>query len=41
VVAVVSAALRRIWATLHGVPVPQESFAAAQSVSGTDKLGCC
>jgi carbon starvation protein len=41
VVAVVSAALRRIWATLHGVPVPLESFAAAQSVSGTDKLGCC
>jgi carbon starvation protein len=40
VVAVVAAALRRIWATLHGVPLPQESFAAT-SVGGTDKLGCC
>jgi carbon starvation protein len=40
VVAVVAAALRRIWATLHGVPVPQESFAAVSS-RGTDKIGCC
>ena len=40
VVAVVSAAVRRIWATLHGVPLPQESFAAENS-GGTDKIGCC
>jgi carbon starvation protein len=40
VVAVVSAALRRIWATLHGVPLPPESF-AAESTLGSDKIGCC
>jgi carbon starvation protein len=40
VVAVVSAALRRIWATLHGVPLPPESFAAERTL-GSDKIGCC
>lgn len=40
VVAVAPAALRRMRATLHGVPVPQESF-AAESTRGTDKIGCC
>ncbi|HEV8491265.1 MAG TPA: hypothetical protein VGR76_03300, partial [Candidatus Angelobacter sp.] len=39
VVAVVSAAIRRIWATLHGAPLPQESFAAESR--GIDKIGCC
>jgi carbon starvation protein len=40
VVLVVAAALRRIWATLHGVPVPDESF-AAESMRTTGKIGCC
>jgi carbon starvation protein len=40
VVLVVAAALRRIWATLHGVPVPQESF-AAESMRTPGKIGCC
>jgi carbon starvation protein len=40
VVTVVSAAAYRIWATLHGVPLPPESF-AAESTHGTDKIGCC
>jgi carbon starvation protein len=41
VIAVVTAALRRIWATLHGVPIPEESFAAVESGRQTAKLGCC
>ena len=41
VIAVVIAASRRIWATLHGKPVPEESFAAADADSRMTKLGCC
>lgn len=40
VVLVVAAALRRIWATLHGVPLPQESF-AGESMRTAGKIGCC
>jgi carbon starvation protein len=41
VVLVVTAAARRVWATLHGLPLPEESFAAAETVRQTTKIGCC
>ncbi len=41
VVAVVSAAARRVWQTLHGVPLPPESFAATEANHKLDNLPCC
>ena len=41
VVLVVSSAARRVWKTLHGEPLPPESFAAADPLSPPTKVGCC
>jgi carbon starvation protein len=41
VVAVVAAALRRIWATLHGEPIPAHSFAATDPLGKSEHLRCC
>lgn len=40
VIIVVAAAVRRIWATLHGVPLPGGS-SAAENLHGAGKIGCC
>jgi carbon starvation protein len=39
VILVAADSARRIWKTLHGVPVPQESFGAAED--STVKMRCC
>jgi hypothetical protein len=41
VVLVVSAAARRCWATLHGAPLPVDSFGAEKPAKTTVKTGCC
>jgi carbon starvation protein len=41
VLLVVGAAARRVWLTLHGQPLPEESFAAADPLSPPTKVGCC
>jgi carbon starvation protein len=41
VVLVVSAAARRCWATLHGAPLPVDSFGAEKPAGTTIKGGCC
>lgn len=41
VILVVTAAFRRCWKTLHGVPVPQDSFGASEARSEQVKLSCC
>ncbi|HUY95746.1 MAG TPA: carbon starvation protein A [Terracidiphilus sp.] len=40
VILVVAAALKRCWSTLHGVPIPKESFGAAEAKQQI-KMGCC
>lgn len=41
VVLVVTAAFRRCWQTIHGAPLPQDSFGAEDSSSNQIKMGCC
>ena len=41
VVLVVGAAARRCWKTLHGEPVPPESFAAGEPECMKQRVGCC
>jgi uncharacterized membrane protein len=41
VILVVSAAMRRCWATLHGAPLPVDSFGAEKPAGTTIKGGCC
>jgi carbon starvation protein len=41
VILVVSAAFMRCWATLHGIPVPGESFAASEPGKEEVKMSCC
>ena len=41
VILVVTSALRRCWQTLHGVPLPQDSFGAAESEGEQIKMSCC
>jgi carbon starvation protein len=41
VILVVSAAMCRCWATLHGVPLPVDAFGAEKPAKTTGKIGCC
>jgi carbon starvation protein len=41
VVLVVAAAFRRCWQTLHGAPLPVDSFGAVESGGDQVKIGCC
>lgn len=41
VVLVVSAALRRCWATLHGAPIPSDAFGSGKPEVSSIKMGCC
>jgi carbon starvation protein len=41
VVLVVGAAARRCWKTLHGEPLPPESFAAGEPECMKQRVGCC
>ena len=41
VILVVSAAMRRCWATLHGAPLPVDAFGAEKPAGTIVKGGCC
>ena len=41
VILVVTAAVRRCWKTLHGAPLPDESFGAEDNSKEQIRLGCC
>jgi carbon starvation protein len=41
VILVVTAAMRRCWATLHGEPLPVDAFGAEKPAKTTVKIGCC
>jgi carbon starvation protein len=41
VILVVTAALKRCWDTLHGTPLPPESFAASEPEREQIKMSCC
>jgi carbon starvation protein len=41
VILVVTAAMRRCWATLHGVPLPVDAFGAEKPAPTSVKIGCC
>jgi carbon starvation protein len=41
VILVVTAAMRRCWATLHGEPIPEDAFGAEKPAGTTVKTGCC
>ena len=41
VILVVSAALRRCWATLHGVPIPATAVDAGKPDGNNVEIGCC
>ena len=41
VILVVTAAMRRCWATLHGEPLPVDAFGAEKPAETTVKIGCC
>ena len=41
VIVVVTAATRRCWKTLHGAPLPEDSFGAEEAASEQIKIGCC
>jgi carbon starvation protein len=41
VILVVTAAMRRCWATLHGEPIPADAFGAEKPVGTTVKISCC
>jgi carbon starvation protein len=41
VVLVVTAAMRRCWATLHGEPLPVDAFGAEKPPATAVKIGCC
>jgi len=41
VILVVAAAFRRCWLTVHGAPLPQESFGASDLDKSPVKIGCC
>jgi carbon starvation protein len=41
VILVVTAALRRCWMTLHGTPLPEDSFGAEEAGNDQIRMGCC
>jgi hypothetical protein len=41
VILVVTAAMRRCWATLRGEPLPVDAFGAEKPVDNHVKIGCC
>ena len=41
VILVVTAAMRRCWATLHGEPLPVDAFGAEKPAKPNVKIGCC
>jgi carbon starvation protein len=41
VILVVTAAMRRCWATLHGEPLPVDAFGAEKPTGTNVKIGCC
>ena len=41
VILVVTAAMRRCWATLRGEPIPVDAFGAEKPAGTTVKTGCC
>jgi carbon starvation protein len=41
VILVVTAAFHRCWQTLHGVPLPEDSFGAEVAGKAEIKMGCC
>jgi hypothetical protein len=41
VILVVTAAMRRCWATLRGKPLPADAFGAEKPPEGDVKIGCC
>jgi len=41
VILVVTSAVQRCWKTLHGAPLPQDSFGAEEAGREPFKIGCC